>query len=84
MGGTSIPPIALPNFESSFLSPTSQTTKGSYVPNLHNIQHPPLPMVGPSGHVGFVLVGPSSQPPTSSWVAPQQPNISSQYLSGAQ
>ena len=54
------------------------------MPILHNIPQPTPPTVGSSGHAGYGPIGPVSQPPTSSWVPPQQPNIGNQYLSWAQ
>ena len=81
MVGNSIPPIAFPNVGSKFLPPTSQTSRAYYVPVIHNIPQPPPLAVGPSGHAIFGPIGPSSQPPTSDWVLPQQPNIANKYLS---
>ena len=79
-----MPPIYFLNVGSQVLPPTSQTTRGSYVHVLLNISHPLPPTVGPSGHTSLGTIGPTSHPPTSSWVPPQQPNIGNQYLSGAQ
>ena len=77
-------PIDLPNVGSQFIPPISQTSRGSYVPVLHNIFHPHPLYIGPSGHNGVGPIGSASQPSTSTWVPPQQPNIGNQYLSGAQ
>ena len=82
MGGDSIPSMGLSNVGSQFVPPTSQTTRGSYVPALHNISHLPPLAVGSSGHDGLGPIGPVSQPPTSAWV--QRSKIGNQYLSGAQ
>ena len=79
-----MPPMVFPNVVSQFFPPTSQTTRGSYVHVLHNISHPLPPTVGPSGHTSLGPIGPTSHPPTSSWVPPQQPNIVNQYLSEEQ
>ena len=84
MRGYSMPPKALSNVGSQFVPPTSQTSRGSYVPILHNISHPPHPTVRPSAHASFGPICPTSQPPTSAWVPLQQPNIGNKYLSGAQ
>ena len=84
MGGSSMNPIDFLNVGSQFHPPTSQTTRGSYVPFLHNISDPPPPVVRASGHAGLGHIGPASKPTTSSWVPPQQPNIVNQYLSGEQ
>ena len=67
-----MPPIAFLNVGSQFLPFTSHkaTTRGSYVPILHNIPHPPPPTVGPSGHSSYGPIGSVSQPPRSSWVPP--------------
>ena len=54
------------------------------MPILHNISQPTPPAKGSSGHVGYGPLGTTSQPPTFSWVPPQQPNIGNQYLSMAQ
>ena len=60
MGGSSMPPIALSNVGSQFVPPTFQTTRGSYIPILHNISHPPPPTIGPSGHTDLGPIGPTS------------------------
>ena len=66
-----MPTIALLNVGSQFLPPTSQTTRGFYVPILHNIPNPPPPTVVPSCHDGLGSIGPTSLLPTSTWVPPQ-------------
>ena len=60
MGGASIPPIGFPNVGSQFFPPTSQRARGSYVPVLHNISHPPPPIVGPITHTSLGPIDPTS------------------------
>ena len=84
MGGTSMPPMVFRKVGSQFLPSMSYTTMGSYVSILHNIPQLKPPAIGSGGHAGYVSIGPASQPPTSTWVPPQQPNIGNQYLSGEQ
>ena len=44
--------------EVNFFLSTSHTTRGSYVPILHNISQPPPPTIRPSGDASYGPIGP--------------------------